>query len=78
MCSSIKIYVALLNENVDVWRPVSAVHLDGNTYRIENQPYDRKDEQWQFEPGDTVLCKTVDLEEGPALVAIKRISSKDT
>jgi len=51
MTSVAPIYVALLDEAVDVWRPVQAECLGGNIYRILGQPYDRSVESWQFEPG---------------------------
>ena len=67
-----QIYVALLNEGVEVWRPVQAERLTGNTYRIANQPYDRSIETWQFEPGDTVLCEMVETINGPLLAATRK------
>ena len=64
MTSVAQIYIALLDEGVDVWRPVQAERLSGNTYRILGQPYDRSVESWQFEPGDVVLCEMVESSEG--------------
>ncbi len=57
MSNRVTIYVLLLNEGIDVWRPVQAEHLHGNIYRIMAQQYDRTTELWQFEPGDVVLCE---------------------
>ena len=48
------IYVALLDEGIDVWRPVMARRLPGGTYLILEQNYDRSTETWQFEPGAVV------------------------
>jgi len=42
MSQSEEIYVALIDESVDVWRPVRAKHIGGNVYRIVEQPYDRE------------------------------------
>ena len=67
-----QIYVALLGEGVDVWRPVQAEHLHNNVYRILNQPYDRATESWQFEPGDQVLCEQVESSEGIILAATQK------
>ena len=67
------IYVALLNEGVDVWRPVQAEHVERDIYRILSQPYDRLSEHWQFEPGDVVLCKTTESADGPILAAIEKV-----
>jgi len=46
----------LLDEMVKVWRPISAVHLGGNTYEIENQEIPDY-EIWEFQPGDIVETK---------------------
>ena len=72
MTNVVQIYIALLDEGVDVWRPVQAKHLSGNIYRILNQPYDRTTESWQFEPGDAVLCEMVESSDGRILAAIRR------
>ncbi len=66
-----KIYVALLNEPVDVWRPVAAEKINHSVYRIAEQPYDREDEKWQFEPGSIVYCETITLS-GKQVLAAKR------
>jgi hypothetical protein len=49
-----EIFVRLVEEDVDVWRPVAARHIDGRRYRIDDQPYDRRAERWEYEPGDEV------------------------
>jgi hypothetical protein len=67
-----QIYIALLDEGVDVWRPVQVERLSGNTYRILSQPYDRSIESWQFEPGDVVLCEMVESSEGRILAATRK------
>ena len=46
------IYVALLNEGTDVWKPVTAEHLHDDVFRvIGSMP---EDEQWAFPPGSVV------------------------
>jgi hypothetical protein len=65
-----EIYVSLLNEGVDVWRPVRAEYVQGSVYRIVDQPYDRETETWQFEPGDEVVCELIDASEGRLLAAV--------
>ena len=72
MTSVVRIYIALLDEGVDVWRPVQAEHLSSNVYRILSQPYDRTVEHWQFEPGDVVLCEMVESSNGRILAATRR------
>ena len=69
-----EIYVALLGEAVDVWRPVFADRLHGDVYRIVDQADDRDDEQWQFEPGDEVVCALTDLDGSQVLIA-RRLAS---
>jgi hypothetical protein len=51
------IYVALLNEGIDVWRPVAAERVSPDSYLIADQDYDRAIERWEFEPGTVVRCR---------------------
>src|SRR6266480_4187155 len=53
---SVTIYMPLLNEGTDCWRPVSATPVEGDRYRIDEQGYNRDDEEWQFPPGSIVRC----------------------
>ena len=59
------IYVALLDEAVDVWRPVEAIEEQGH-YRLPDTAPDG--ERWEFAPGSLVVCETRNLSEGPTLV----------
>jgi hypothetical protein len=52
------IYVALLNEGVDVWRPVQARPLGTDLFRIVGVDADVRDESWQFPAGAIVRCET--------------------
>jgi hypothetical protein len=63
------IYVKLVGEQVDVWRPVQAEHVRDDTYVIADQPYDRDSETWQFGPGSSVICEMVESADGPILGA---------
>jgi hypothetical protein len=67
------IFIRLLDEGVDVWRPVSAERVDDDIYRIVDQPYDRDVERWEFEPGDQVASEQIDSNEGPILAATRRV-----
>lgn len=49
------VYVALLNEGVDVWRPVQADHIGGDLYQLTGEQPD--DEAWAFAVGDVVRCR---------------------
>ena len=57
MQQEITVYVALLNEGTDVWRPVDAKHIEGDVYRIAEINSVPSDENWQFSPGDLVRCR---------------------
>jgi len=54
MSRTTTVYVTLLDEGVDVWRPVQAEHLGGDLYRLTGERPD--DEVWPFSPGDVVRC----------------------
>ena len=68
------VYVALLDEGVDVWRPVQAEHAEGDLYRLKEEPPD--DEVWPFAVGDVVRCQMRTLSGGeqrePVLVAYEK------
>lgn len=55
MINTTTVYVALLDEGVDVWRPVQAEHVGGDLYRLTGERPD--DEAWFFGAGDVVRCK---------------------
>jgi hypothetical protein len=73
------IYVRLLNEEVDVWRPVTAEALGGERYRIISENTDPEDEKWEFETGNVVHCVEKKLMDGTKsisrLVAISKGSN---
>ena len=61
------IYVELLDEGVDVWRPVEArVEADG-AFRLPDQA--PMDEALRLPPGSVVQCRRKLLSDGEALVA---------
>jgi hypothetical protein len=55
MSNKTTVYVALLDENVQAWRPVQAEHVGGDLYRLTGERPD--DEVWSFTPGDVVRCQ---------------------
>ncbi len=63
------IYVYLLDEGTDCWRPVSAEHLRDDVYRIKGEPPDPEDEKWEYLPGAVVRCRQQKLSGGDCLVA---------
>ncbi len=73
MSKEMKIFVRLLNEDVDVWRPVLARHTHDNCYLIVDQAYDEEAETWEFGPGSAVICEPLSTAEGPILAAIRAV-----
>lgn len=69
------IYIKLLDEGIDVWRPVLAQRLDGELFLILLAPYNLvpSDEQWEFLPGSHVLTKEIVLDGGLVRVAYQKI-----
>jgi hypothetical protein len=71
---TVEIYMPLLDEGVDVWRPVNAVHIEKNMYKIISINEDPDDEHWQFPTGDIVYCREIKFEDGNiGLVAINKM-----
>lgn len=68
MADTRTVYVKLMNEPADAWRPVIARHVADHVYEL---PQTRPDpgEVWEFPPGSTVRCETRRLSDGPVLVA---------
>jgi hypothetical protein len=49
------VYVELLDEGVDVWRPVEAEREDDYVMRLPD--HSPEGEQWAFPPGSRVRCE---------------------
>ena len=71
MTETVTIFVRLLDERVDVWRPVAARHLSGRSYRIVDESYDRTVETWEFEPRQDVICEEAEDKDGVFLRAVR-------
>ena len=69
------VYVRLLDEGTDVWRPARATALSDGTFRLlQPNGYDPNAERWEFPPSTKVRCiakKFTDSSEG--LVAVARV-----
>lgn len=66
------IYVALLDEGTNVWRPVPARRLDDSTYEVlRPTDYDPEDETWEFPPGSVVQCAPRQVSGGERLTAVR-------
>ena len=65
------IYVRLLNEGEEVFRPVKAVHTEGDIYQITQvQP---SHEEWEYKTGSKVVVQKMNLSDGPCLIASGKI-----
>ena len=52
------IYVKILNEDISVWRPVKAVYLKENIFKIvDKTDFEKLDEMLELGFNDTVVCK---------------------
>jgi hypothetical protein len=62
------IYIPLLNEGIDVWRPVEAVKVAELGYMVtETAP---PDEEWVFQPGHILRCEERQVRGEKHLVAV--------
>lgn len=71
MSGNAEIFVRLLDEGVDVWRPIKAERLSENIFKVSDQPYDRGTEAWEFGPGDVVECELITTSDGQILAATR-------
>lgn len=72
MAEIVTIYVKLLDEGTDVWRPVQAQHLHEQSFLLVGKPSD--DETWEFAPGSRVICEQRELSDGICDVAVRLAS----
>ena len=63
----------LLNEGTPVWRPVEAIQIGKDTYQVPTDTVVSDDEEWQFQPGTIVKCRTETLSGGDRLVAYEAV-----
>ena len=65
------IYIKLLNEGTEVYRPVISEKLNDNVYEVGGaEIYNPNDETWEFQPGSHVIVKHQQLQSGKFLVAV--------
>ncbi len=68
-----EIYMALLDEGVNVWRPVPALKVDANTYVVlKPDDYDPEGEKWEFPPGSVVVVEDRRIADGVVPAAVRR------
>lgn len=74
-----EIYVELLNEGIQVWKPVAATRISETVYEIlDDGTYDREIEEWMFPPGTWVQCAFRKFRKVEARVAIARLDNTDS
>lgn len=68
----IELYVELLDEGTETWRPTSALSLGGGEFKIlAPSDYDAEDEAWAFLPGETVRVEQAYFANGSSgLIAV--------
>jgi hypothetical protein len=72
------IYIELLEEGTQVWRPVQAALEYGYVYRLpQTLAQEMTGEVWAFPPGSLVHCEMRDFDDGPGLVAMRRANATD-
>jgi hypothetical protein len=70
----LRIYVALLDEGTEVYRPVAAIWHEDDVYEIVSENRDPEDEHWRFSAGDLVRCRERTFSGGVSgLVAFERV-----
>ncbi len=68
---TITLYVRLLDEGTDCWRPTQGELVEEGIYRLlPTTNYNPDDESWEFLPGTLVRCQTLMLSEGDKVVAV--------
>ncbi len=68
------IFVRLLEEGTDVWRPTQAESLGDSCFRVLAPPgYDAEDESWEFVPGSIVVCRS-EVRWGEAVLIADRLA----
>ena len=69
------IYIQLLEEGTKVYRPVPAIEIEPNIYKVQGfEIYDPGDEVWEFTPGTYVLVEEQNLGGENVLVATQEQS----
>ena len=71
------VYIELLDEGTDVWRPAKALLMNKNIYKIlPPVDYDPDDEKWKFKPGSLVECEWKNKNGKKVLIAQSLVSNE--
>ena len=68
----VTVYVRLLDEGTDVWRPVQAKPLLDQRFLLVGAP--DGDEVWEFPSGATVVCEYREFSNGGGEAAVRLAS----
>lgn len=61
----IDVYIELLDEGTETWRPAKAQNIGNGLYRLlANVNYNPEDEEWAFLPGDIVRIEEIRFTKG--------------
>jgi hypothetical protein len=66
------IYIPLLNEGTDVWKPVSAERMSDGTFRVCGPIPD--EEQWAYQPGGRVVVRDRAFSGGQTALVAERLA----
>ena len=70
--NKIRVYVRLLNEGTEVFRPTEAVELEEGLFKLMAAPYNNsEDEEWEYLPGAMVRIEIHHGESGDFPLAVK-------
>lgn len=68
------IYIRLLDEGTEVFRPTTAEALGQRLFKVLPTPhYNPEDEKWEFVPGSVVECEKRTLDGEEVLVAVRGV-----
>jgi len=68
----IDMFVRLLDEGTEVYRPTQALDLGDGLFRLEaTVDYDSETEVWEFAPGSVVRSEIRSTESGQYLIAVR-------
>jgi hypothetical protein len=71
-----RVYLALLDEGTEVYRPMDAVWRREDVFEILTENCCPEDEHWQFSTGDLVRCREQTFSDGASeLVAFERVDN---
>jgi hypothetical protein len=71
------VFVRLLEDGTDVMRPVPAVYISEDFYRLSaTVDYDPEFETWEFPPNSKVRCERQEFGSDRILVAVELVVSE--